>query len=242
MLDLEKIKGKISALLAKTVDNGATKAEMNSALEKANQLMLDFFITENDLKEKDKATINKCVSKKVEKVKSGFDLDLFLFDLHNLFDCKAFHNKYDITFFGYDTDVELCCYFYQMIAKTCLKEKERYTKSFEYMVLKKKVHGKTLSSSFITGFLLEVVLKLKKLYEERNSNIPQNYGLMLIEKTKNVQNQFDLLNLNLSNSARKKITIGELTAYNQGIQRGREFELIQGIEEDEEDKIETIFI
>ena len=32
----DKIKGKIKALLSKTIDNGATKEEMESALRKAN--------------------------------------------------------------------------------------------------------------------------------------------------------------------------------------------------------------
>jgi hypothetical protein len=59
MSNKDKIYAKINALLSKTIDNGATKFEMESALLKANQLMLENFITENDLK--DKSKVDSCV-------------------------------------------------------------------------------------------------------------------------------------------------------------------------------------
>jgi len=47
-----KVRNKIIALLSKTTNNGCTKEEMESALIMANKLMLENFISENDLKSK----------------------------------------------------------------------------------------------------------------------------------------------------------------------------------------------
>lgn len=178
----DKIKNKIKALLSKTTDNGATKEEMESALRKANKLMTDFFISEHDLQ--DSEIINKCVSEQFELTKSGFDLSLFYTDLADLFDCQYYYNSKRIVFFGHEQDVALCGYFYNVISKTCLKEKEIYLKSEKYLQLKNHHHGRTLSSSFIKGFLIEVASKMREMYEERERNIPETYGLIVIEKKK----------------------------------------------------------
>ena len=225
-MELNKIKERIKALLSKTTDNGATKEEMDSALTKANQLMRDFFITEHDLK--DPTIINKCISKKFKLTKSGFDLSLFYNELSELFDCQYYFNKNDITFFGYEQDVELCGYFYYQSTRTCLIEKDRYLKSEKATLLKKHHHTKTLSSSFIKGFLIEVSHKMEKLYKERQSNIPQEYGLMVIEKTERVKSEFDVLNLKLK--TRNTKLKGELTAFNDGKESGKNMILTQGIE------------
>src|SRR5690554_1762073 len=53
----EKILKKIKALLAKTVDNGATEQEALMALNKANELMTEHYITEFDLKDIEEAKL-----------------------------------------------------------------------------------------------------------------------------------------------------------------------------------------
>lgn len=235
---MSKIKNKIKALLSKTVDNGATKEEMESALTKANQLMIEFFISEHDLK--DSEIINKCVSESFELTKSGFDLTLFYADLATSFDCKFFFNKERITFFGYEEDVALCGYFYTMISKTCLKEKDAFLKTEKYVLLKKYRHGRTLASSFIKGFLVEVILKLRKMYQDRKKNIPETYGLMVIEKEKRVNDEF--MDLKLKIRTKKQAPIkGERQAFEYGLRKGEEVALIQGIEESEtKDKLKSI--
>ena len=180
MENKNRIKDKIKALLSKTIDNGATKEEMESALNKANQLMLENFISEHDLK--DYEIINKCLSKRFKRIKSGFRMTLFYHDLSILFDCKCYYDQDYITFFGYDQDVELCGYFYYLITRTCLLEKDKYVLSWDYKYLKRYNNGKTISANFIKGFLYEISIKLQKMYEERQSNLPESYGLMVIEK------------------------------------------------------------
>ncbi len=231
MENKEKIKEKIKALLSKTTDNGATKEEMESALRKANQLMTEFFISEHDLK--DNEIIDKCISEKIELTKSGFDLSIFYADLAHLFDCEFYYNSKYITFFGHEQDVALCGYFYKMISKTCLIEKDKYLKSDRYNQLKKHYHGRTLSSSFIKGFLVEVVYKMQKMYEEREKNIPQSYGLMVVEKKEKVKNEFQELNLKIHFEKTKELK-GERKAFEDGLEKGAELNLVQGISQSKE--------
>ena len=231
MENKERIKEKIKALLSKTIDNGATKQEMESALSKANQLMTAFFISEYDLK--DDEVIEKCVLKQVEVTKTGFDLSLFYADLAFLFDCEHYFSSKKISFFGHEQDVELCCYFYNVITRTCLKEKEIYLKSDDFKRLKQRHHGRTLSSSFIKGFLVEVVYKMKEMYRDRKSNIPESYGLMVIEKIDKVKSEFKNLN-NKIHYEKPKPLIATTDAFNSGSESGRQLNLIQGIESCEE--------
>lgn len=223
----DKIKNRIKALLSKTIENGATKQEMESALTKANQLMAEFFISEHDLQ--DIEIIKKCVSESFNLTKSGYDLTLFYADLARLFDCEYFYNSKTITFFGHEQDVALCGYFYNVISKTCLYEKDKYLKSDKYKRLKNYYHGRTLSSSFIKGFLIEVVSKMKDLYKDREANIPKEYGLMVVKKKEKVTKEFEELNLNIRVIKSKQL-IGERESYNDGKQKGSEVNLVQGIE------------
>lgn len=227
MKNTDKIKDRIKALLSKTMDNGATKEEMQSALNKANQLMTEFFISEHDLK--DNEIINKCIAEQFELTKSGYDLSIFYADLAHLFDCEYYYTKSKITFFGHEQDVALCGYFYNLITRTCLLEKEKYSKSTNYKLLKRYHHGKTLLSSFIKGFLIEVVCKMQEMYKERQSNIPESYGLMVIEKREKVKNEFNDLDIEIHTQKPKKLK-GEKVAFEDGLEQGKKIDLIQGIE------------
>ena len=230
----DKIKSKINALLSKTIENGATKSEMESALSKASQMMCDFFITENDLN--NKKVISKCILKQVDAVKSGFDFSIFYADLANLFDCKMYYNNHKVTFFGHSQDAELCCFFYKLIVKTCLREKNFYLQSSEYNLLKNNYHGKTLSASFIKGFLVQVCYKMKDLYKSKISNIPQTYGIMILEKKEKVQSEFEDLKFSFKMVKQKPIKAA-VDAFNSGKEKGKNIILTQGIDNKNNDNL-----
>lgn len=225
---MEKIKAKIKALLSKTIDNGATKQEMESSLKKANELMIQFFISEHDLKDTD--VIEKCIMVEVPLVKTRYDMTLYYNSLSKLFDCEYFYNSKRIAFFGHKQDTQMCEYFYNLISKTCLNEKEKYKSSIEYQEMKCFHHGKTLISSFIKGFLIEVALKVERMYDERKSNIPESYGLMVIEKKSKVKKEFEKLDFKISMNKSKEM-IYEEVAFNSGRKKGREIEIVQGLDD-----------
>jgi hypothetical protein len=226
MSNKDKIYAKINALLSKTIDNGATKFEMESALLKANQLMLENFITENDLK--DKSKVDSCVLIEVKLCETGFDLSYFYTNLANLFDCKYYFNKKNIWFFGYSEDAELCEYFYHVISKTCLIENELYKKSEDFKSLNKFTHGRSLSSSFIKGFMCEINSKLNTMYTDRISKTPQEYSLMVIDKKNKVEMDFCKLNKKIRTKV-DTISIKDRGAFDLGKSSGQSFNIVQGI-------------
>lgn len=223
----EKIKSKIKALLSKTTDNGATKEEMESALAKAKELMVNFFISEHDLT--DPYISEKCVLVEVPLTKSGYDMSRFYHSLSELFDCKCYYNNERIAFFGFEEDTQLCAYFYTLITKTCLAEKEKYMKSEAYKELRKMYNGKTLASSFITGFTLGVSKNLEELYDERESELSkEQYGLVVVEKKAKVELQFDELGMDLRKARSKKLK-AERIAFLTGVETGEELSITQGV-------------
>lgn len=222
----DKIKAKINALLQKTTANGASQQEMESALKKANQLMLEYFISEHDLK--DFKIIEKCILKEVPLIKSGYDFTLFYHALSQLFDCEHFYNSKRIAFFGFEQDTEFCAYFYNVIINACIAEKNRYIKTEHYAQMKKQHHGRTLISSFIKGFQISVAKKMTVMYEERKRNVPESYGLMVLEKEKEVQLQYEEMNFKVRKIKDNIVTI-EQEVFDKGKEAGEKLDLIQGI-------------
>jgi hypothetical protein len=233
MNEKDKIKLKIRALLSKTVENGATEAEAVSALSKANDLMLKYFISEHDLK--DPFIGEKCVLKEIPIIYSGYDISIFYGYLSELFDCEHFYNHNRIAFFGFEQDTELCAYFYVVIIKACFREKDRYTKSCEYKKLKIRCHGRTLVSSFIKGFLIEISRKMKEMYVNRKSSIPQSMSLTIISKENRVKREFSECNFRLkTHTSQLK---GEKSAFDAGVEKGKDFQIIQGINQYESESL-----
>lgn len=231
----EKITKRIQALRAKTIENGATRQEMEAALEKANQLMIEFYITEHDLSKE--IVEEKCVLKSHPLTPSGYYMGYFYNELATLFDCEYFFNSgrnspNTITFFGFSSDVELCIYFYTLITKTCLQEKDRYLKSKEAQILKYDYSSKTIAASFIRGFLIKIGTKLQQLYAERESSIPTSTGLMVIQKKEKVQNEFQAMDFSIKTRKSKQQLIAE-EAYDDGENEAENFKLSQGINGEE---------
>ncbi|GEN74104.1 DUF2786 domain-containing protein [Chryseobacterium lathyri] len=227
----EKIIKRVRALLEKNQENGATEAEAMAALQKANQLMLEYYISENDIS--DPYIGEKCIMKEVPLIKSGYDLGIFYNDLTRLFDCEYFYNSKRIAFFGFEEDTELCAYFYNLIVKTCLKEKDLYLKSSEGKEALFFYHGRTVSSSFIKGFLIKVSYKMEEMYKNKVSNLPEQTGLMVIRKEAKVKEQFDSMNLKIK-ATKTDFTYTQM-GLNAGLQKGEEFHLTQGIKQHQQD-------
>lgn len=222
----EKMKARIKALLEKTTENGASKAEMESALSKANQLMKDFFITENDLK--DPYILEKCVLRETPIIKSQYDLTIIYNALTQLFDCHYYYNSKRIAFFGFESDVEMCIYFYNMISKLAISEKDTYIKSKHYAENKDYYHGRTLCASFVKGFLWGVRSNIRDMYKDRESSLPESYGLMVIDKKKKVKDAFNELNTKVVTKKANNSAVVKETFMN-GQKIGNEINITQGL-------------
>lgn len=224
----EAIKRKVKALLEKTTENGASESEAISALQKAKELMLEHFISEHELN--DPYANEKCISVSTPLFKTGYDVTNLYPALCLLFDCEHFWDSKNLTFFGYEEDVQLCIYFYNFILKACFSEKEKYVRSIEYQKLKQRYHGRTLVSSFIKGFIAALCIKMHGMYNERKSSVSECVGLAIIEKNKKVKQQYDEMNFRPRIVGAKQIE-AESVAFSIGYNKGKDTALTQGINE-----------
>lgn len=226
----ESIKRKIKALLKKTTENGATESEAISALQKAKELMMEHFISEHELN--DPYANENCISVSTPLFKTAYDVTNIYPALCLLFDCEHFWDRKNLTFFGYEEDVQLCLYFYNFILKACFAEKDKYAQSLEYQKLKQRYHGRTLVSSFIKGFIIAICIKIHDIYDERKSSVSEFVGLAIIEKNKKVKQQYDAMNFRTRTIGIKQIE-AEAEAFKLGYSKGKDMALTQGLNEKE---------
>lgn len=224
----EAIKRKVKALLEKTTENGASENEAISALQKAKELMMEYFISEHELN--DPYANEKCISVSTPLFKTGYDVTNIYPALCLLFDCEHFWDRKNLTFFGYEEDVQLCIYFYDFILKSCFAEKDKYVKTPEYQKLKQYYHGRTLVSSFIKGFIMALCIKMHDMYNERKSSISECVGLAIIDKQRKVKQQYDEMGFKVRKVGSKEIE-AEAEAFKTGYNKGKDTALIQGINE-----------
>ncbi|MDH6308075.1 hypothetical protein M2451_002594 [Dysgonomonas sp. PFB1-18] len=218
----EAIKRKIKALLVRTTENGATEAEALAAMAKAKELMMEYYISEHELT--DPYAFEKCVFKEVDLIKSGYELGGFYNSLTRLFDCEYFYNYKRISFFGFEEDTELCAYFYTFIIRACMAEKDKYMNSKECKALKNIYHGRTLAASFVKGFIWGISQKMEDMYQSRKKDLPEEVGLMVIDKRNKVNTQFEEQNLKIK-THRSNLEIKQYSAFLDGEHKGLSTEL-----------------
>ena len=230
----DSIKKKVKALLDKTTENGASESEALSALQKARDLMMEYFIDEHEIN--DPFISEKCILAETPLFKTGYDITNIYPALSLLFDTRHFWNAQRVCFFGYEEDVQLCIYFYNFILKSCFVEKDKFVSSEYYQRLKTRYHGRTLVSSFVKGFIASVCQRMEQMYEERKTNVSECVGLAIISKVQKVDKAFYEEGI----KTRQKRS-GELKAqwhaFNHGVEKGNEVHIQQGIYDSKAERI-----
>lgn len=210
----DKVKSKILALLKKTTDNGCTEAEMNAAIEKANELMKEYCIDPSELKD---AIVNETPLKKRVPMYPGFSYHFILNDISKYFDCKYYINgRSEVVFVGYEWDVEMCIYFYQLIFETMKRECSK----------KRMSYIRFNTTSFKLGFCLTVAEKFNGIVKQRENESSNEFALVLLDKNKLVDNYLKDSNLDIkgkkSSFNQSKI---DANSYNAGVDAGKKFEI-----------------
>ena len=228
----EKIKLRIRALLAKTTENGASKEEAVSAMAKAQKLMSDYYIQEGDLN--DPFLGETPMLKVTERHKSAYNMTGFYFELSELFDCVHYYTTDKVTFFGFETDVELCIYFTHFITNACLAEKAKFIKSEDYKHRKRGYHGRTLVAAFVRGFIDQVAFKMQEMYEdrrrERSRSENQQNALVIVKKKNKVEKAFKELGVKIY-TAYQDDSKRHHVAYHIGAERGDSLDINQGVKD-----------
>lgn len=233
MSELDKIKLKIRALLAKTIDNGASQAEMESSLAKAYELMNRHYIAESELR--DPFLGEACVIQKEPRIVTAYVVDGFVPSLCDLFSTEHYISSKYITFLGFEQDVQLCHYFYKLILTSALAESQTFKKSEHYRrTIANGYHGRTAVSSFLKGYSYRVAEKMEEMYRGRKEEMSRNgeFGLVVSRKEDKVKEGFLNLNMKLGTSALPKADILE-GAFRLGQAEGDKLKLQQAIRRNE---------
>lgn len=189
MSNLDKIRGKIAALLKKTEANGASEAEAATAMGVASKLMAEYGVTLNDIHENN-ATARDFIKRRFNEGSKNLSvIDKFVAVAISVYtDTKAWNSKEfdgfkagvkkakvkyesNLMFYGYSVDVELAYYIYKICESAVDTEWKKFSVS-----LPKGARG----AARIT-FQLGMALRLRdRLVSMKQTNVEETNGKSLV--------------------------------------------------------------
>ena len=213
---LDKLKMRIQALRAKTIDNGCTEDEALSAAAKVAELLdrYDLSLTDIDIRE---APCERRVYETYRKKR--IPLDDCIGAIAHFCDCRVWREKNQAgesryIFFGLRSDIEVAHYLTELIDGAVRSELGRYKTTSEYRRFRHNVRH-LANSSFTMGMVASIADKLTAMKAERDKvNHSTGRGLVVL-KASVVDAEFGKLALNLR-SARSTRRMVSMTAYEAG--------------------------
>lgn len=186
MSNLDKIRGKIAALLSKTEANGASEAEAATAMNVAAKLMAEYGVTLNDIRDNNAAARDfikrhfNAGSKNLSVVDKFVAMAISVYTDTKVWNSKEFDGlkagsaakyKSNLMFYGYSVDVELAYYIY----KICDSAVENEWKKFSVSLPKGARGGARIT------FQLGMALRLRdRLISMKRTNVEETNGTSLV--------------------------------------------------------------
>ena len=202
MTDLDKIKDRIRAMLARTTENGCTEAEAMMAAEKADQLLAQYALTMDEVGLRQEGTLKTSVN-------TGFlnrtPLEFCMGSVGDFCDCKSWITKgrgnRSINFFGLDHDAEMAR-FLILVAQQAMKSGSiTYAATHRASGSRKRLDTK----SFQYGMIERISDRLDALRSERlaASVVRSSNTALMVIKDQIVEHAFAQQNLKLKSFAVK---------------------------------------
>jgi Protein of unknown function (DUF2786) len=213
---LDRLKTRIQALRAKTIDNGCTEAEAVSAAAKVAELLdrHDLSLTDVEIREA------PCERREYEtRRKKRIPLDDCIGAVANFCDCRVWREKNQAgetryVFFGLGSDIEVAHYLTELIDSAVRSELGRYKTKPEYRRFRHNERSMA-NSSFALGMVASVAEKLTAMKAGRDqANFGCGRGLVVL-KAVSVDAEFGKLGLKLR-MARGTGRMVSTTAYEAG--------------------------
>lgn len=190
---LAKLTKKIQALMAKTVENGASEAEALSAAEKVQELMNTYDLSMSDIE----INTQEFVCNDIETKKSTVTaIHNMINAISNFTDTKAWFNRPPAwnkskgivyNFYGPKKDVEFAHFLFNLFVTAIEGETKRHQKSAEYKM--NPENGKTKTNSFKIGMTTRLNQRLREIKIKRNTT-NQQAGLVLYDKKALVEQKY----------------------------------------------------
>lgn len=226
---LDKLKVRIQALRAKTIDNGCTEDEALSAAAKVAELLdrYDLSLTDVELR------AAPCERRTYETHrKKRIPLDDCIGAIAHFCDCRVWREKNaagesGYVFFGLRSDIEVAHYLTELIDAAVRAELGRFKTSPDYNQFRHQERH-LANASFALGMVASIADKLMAMKARRDQvNDNTGRGLVLL-KTSVVDSEFDKLDLNLRTQRSSSRTVS-MAAYEAGGVAGASLAISPGI-------------
>lgn len=226
---LDRLKVRIQALRAKTVDNGCTEDEALSAAAKVAELLdrYDLSLTDVELR------AAPCERRAYETHrKKRIPLDDCIGSIANFCDCRVWREKNaagesSYVFFGLRSDIEVAHYLAELIDSAVRAELGRFKTSAAYAQFRHQERH-LANASFALGMVASIADKLTAMKASRDQvNHSTGRGLVVL-KTSVVDAEFDKLDLKLR-TQRSNSRMVSMTAYEAGGVAGASLAMTPGI-------------
>jgi hypothetical protein len=228
---LDKLRMRIQALRAKTIDNGCTEGEALSAAAKVAELLdrYDLSLTDVEIREA------PCERREFETHrKKRIPLDDCIGAVANFCDCRVWREKNQAgearyVFFGLRSDIEVAHYLTELIDTAVRSELGRYKTAREYLQFRHKERHMA-NASFALGMVASIADKLTAMKAERDK---VNYGTgraLVVLKAAIVDDELGKLGLRLR-VQRGASRMVSTTAFEAGSVAGASLDINPGIEE-----------
>lgn len=227
---LDKLKVRIQALRAKTVDNGCTEDEALSAAAKVAELLdcYDLSLTDVELR------AAPCERRAYETHrKRRIPLDECIGAIANFCDCRVWREKNvagesSYVFFGLRSDIEVAHYLTELIDSAVRAELGRFKTLSGYSQFRHQERH-LANASFALGMVASIADKLTAMKASRDYvNHSTSHGLVVL-KTSVVDAEFNKLDLKLR-TQRSNSRMVSMTAYEAGGVAGASLNMMPGID------------
>jgi len=228
---LDKLKTRIQALRAKTIDNGCTEDEALSAAAKVAELLdrYDLSLTDVEIRE------SSCEQRTFETFrKKRIPLDDCIGAIAHFCDCRVWREKNMIgearyVFFGLRADIEVAHYLTELIDGAVRAEQGRYKTTADYQKFRHNERH-LANASFAMGMVVSIGDKLTAMKRARD-RVGESTGRGLVAvKAAVVDAEFGKLDLKLR-QARGGSRMVSMEAYEAGGVAGASLAINPGIGE-----------
>lgn len=212
--EIEKIKARIRALASKTVGNGCSESEAESAIRMVGKLLSQYNLSMDEVEIRSE----KCVTIGIDtgsKHRGGVYFAVYA--ISQFTGCKVWCTRLSsgirYVFFGRESDVLVAKYLFDVVDNAIKHETEKFKQTPGWYASKSR---RAASSSFVTGMGYRLAARITEMMKEHNEEVATAGGTaLMVIKDQVVEAAFADLNLKMRKSS-SATTIKDGNAYNAG--------------------------
>ena len=227
--DLDRLKTRIQALRARTVENGCTEQEALAAASKVAELLdrHDLSLTDIEIREEpcERAVLETHRKQRVP-------LDGCVNAIAAFCDCRVWREKnaageFRYVFFGLAPDVAVGHYVAELVATAMATDVERFKRTKEYQRYRPN-DRRAISASFLHGMVASISEKLTAMKRDRDVVNASTGRDLVVVKQAVVEEELAKLNMNFRRPKASGRMI-EKNAYEAGQAAGRNLAINPGV-------------